>query len=468
MRNKIILILVLVLGLLTRNFQYRDRASYTHDNDLAGWVVKDIVVDKHIRLIGQLTSSPGIYIGGLFYYLQVPFYWFANMDPIGGVWLSITIGLIAVASMWYVGGFTPSFIYAISFLISNTEREVVPTTPVFLWSIWFFYTFVQLWKGNKKWLYVTAILISLIWHFNLALILGVPLLLLAFLKNIKAYSLKDIVLLTILCLVLNLPLLVFEYRYGFTQTKALLGNLTIVGNTSVYTDRIGKFTQTIHYALRNANRIFIDDSIKLNQWIIPSIILAGILLFSTWRWLIVGWMALYIAFFSLHPLPLSEYYLNGMTIVWILGAGWLLKKLPKPVAAIILSLFLYHNLIRLFSYQTNHAGYIERKAIVNFIKEDAVKNNYPCVAVSYITSPGNNFGYRYLFWWYGLKTMRPDSLAPVYTIVFPHSYVDRMDKTFGSLGLIFPDYKRYTREGIVKSCAIPDQNLTESMFGFTK
>ena len=33
--------------------------------------------------------------------------------------------------------------------------------------------------------------------------------------------------------------------------------------------------------------------------------------------------------------------------------------------------------------------------------------------------------------------MRPDSLAPVYTIVFPHSYVDRLDKTFGSLGTDF-------------------------------
>ncbi|MBI5358763.1 hypothetical protein HZB69_04030 [Candidatus Amesbacteria bacterium] len=468
MRNKIILILVLGLGLLTRSYQYRDRASYTHDNDLAGWVIKDILVDKHVRLIGQLTSSPGIYIGGLFYYLQIPFYWLANMDPIGGVWLSITIGLLGVASMWYVAGFTPSLIYALSFLISNTEREVVPTTPVFLWSIWFFHTFVQLWKGNKKWLYVVAILVSLIWHFNLALILGVPLLLLAFLKHIKTYSPKEILLPILLCFVLNLPLLIFEVRHGFTQTRALFGTLTTVGGKSVYTDRLGKLTQTIRYTLRNANRIFIDDSIKLNQWIIPSIILGGILLFSTWRWLMVGWMAMYIAFFSLHPLPLSEYYLNGMTIVWILGAGLLLKKLPKPIVAIILTLFLYHNLDRLFSYQTNHAGYIERKAIVSFIKEDADKNNYPCVSVSYITSPGNNFGYRYWFWYFKLKTMRPDSLAPVYSIVFPHGYVDRMDKTFGSLGLIFPDYSRYTKEGITKSCSIPDQNLTESMFGFTK
>ena len=111
---------------------------------------------------------------------------------------------------------------------------------------------------------------------------------------------------------------------------------------------------------------------------------------------------------------------------------------------------------------------MERKAIVNFIKADAALHTYPCVAISYITSPGNNLGYRYWFWLAGVKAMRPDTLAPVYTIVFPHSYVDRLDKTFGSLGLIFPDYSRYTNDGITQSCAGENQNLTESMFGFTK
>lgn len=468
MKSKILLFLVLILGLLTRGYQLRERFGYTHDNDLAGWIVKDIVVDRHLRLIGQLTSSPGIFIGPLFYYLQIPFYLVAGMDPIGGAWLSVIIGLLGVASMWYVGGFIPTLIYATSFLIFSTEREVSPTTPVYLWSIWFFYTFVKLWQGNKKWLYSAVILISLIWHFNLALVLGVPLLLLAVLKNIKSYKLKDLLLPILLCLILNLPLFIFEFRHGFTQTKSLFGTLTMVGSKSVYTDRWGKFSQTVTYTLRNANRIFHDDAMKINPWIIPTIILVGIMTLSSWRFLILGWIGLYLVFFSLHPLPLSEYYLNGLSIIWILGAGWILKKLPRSISAIILTIFLSSNLQRFFSYQTNHAGYVERKAIVNFIKADAALQTYPCIAISYITSPGNNLGYRYWFWLAGVKTMRPDTLAPVYTIVFPHSYVDRLDKTFGSLGLIFPDYSRYTNNGITQSCAGENQNLTESMFGFTK
>ena len=66
-----------------------------------------------------------------------------------------------------------------------------------------------------------------------------------------------------------------------------------------------------------------------------------------------------------------------------------------------------------------------------------------------------------------MKVMRPDTLAPVYSIVFPHSLVNKIDKSFGSLGLIFQTIHAIIR-GIAKSCSLPDQNLTESMFGFTK
>lgn len=127
------------LGLILRLYDYTARFAYGHDADLVGWVIKDIIVDKHPRLIGQLTSSPGIFIGALYYYLQIPFYWLSNMDPIGVYWLTALTGILSIASMWFVAGPIASFIYASSWLIANTERDVFPTTPVFLWSIWFSY-----------------------------------------------------------------------------------------------------------------------------------------------------------------------------------------------------------------------------------------------------------------------------------------------------------------------------------------
>ena len=49
------IILIVVVGLFLRVYKYDQLFGYNHDNDLAGWIVKDIVVDKHLRLIGQET-----------------------------------------------------------------------------------------------------------------------------------------------------------------------------------------------------------------------------------------------------------------------------------------------------------------------------------------------------------------------------------------------------------------------------
>lgn len=85
MKNfKTLLLLILLLGFLLRTFGAAERFNFGHDHDLAGFIVKDIVVDKHIRLIGQETSTKGVIIGPLYYYLLIPFYLLAGMDPIGG------------------------------------------------------------------------------------------------------------------------------------------------------------------------------------------------------------------------------------------------------------------------------------------------------------------------------------------------------------------------------------------------
>jgi hypothetical protein len=88
--------------------------------------------------------------------------------------------------------------------------------------------------------------------------------------------------------------------------------------------------------------------------------------------------------------------------------------------------------------------------------------------VSYITDTGYNLGYRYLFYLANLHVNPPSRMSPVYSIVFPQSRVNKLDKSFGAIGLIYPDYKRYNEKDVAKSCTGDDPNLTSDMFGFTK
>src|SRR3989304_9025202 len=92
----LILVLILLIGIFFRTYQVVERFEFAHDGDLYSWIVKDIIVNHHLRLIGQLTSAPGIFIGGLFYYLLIPFFLITKMDPIGTIYFATIIGLSSI------------------------------------------------------------------------------------------------------------------------------------------------------------------------------------------------------------------------------------------------------------------------------------------------------------------------------------------------------------------------------------
>ena len=83
-----------------RGYQAIPRFLYGHDHDLASWIVKDIVIDRHLRLIGQQTSTLGIFVGPFHYYALIPFYWLTHMDPIGSLAYPFLIGLLAILQIF--------------------------------------------------------------------------------------------------------------------------------------------------------------------------------------------------------------------------------------------------------------------------------------------------------------------------------------------------------------------------------
>ena len=112
-------------------------------------------------------------------------------------------------------------------------------------------------------------------------------------------------------------------------------------------------------------------------------------------------------------------------------------------------------------------GYLERKNIVSYIKEDALKKGYPCISVSYITNPGDNVGFRYLFFLNKLHVNESKSESPNYTIVIPPGLsTDSVRYISGAFGVIPPD-KEYSKEHIEQSCSGQNSNLTDPMLGFT-
>jgi len=225
---------ILALGIFFEVINRR-AFNYAHDNDLASWIVKDILVNRHLRLVGQQTSVTGVFIGPLFYYLQIPFYVLGRGDPVYIPFLTAILGTFTVFSFYYVFGkifnrkvgIIGSLIYAVSQMIVFCDREVVPTMPVMLWTVWYLFDLYLIYKGDQKnGFMLFAVLVALVWHINLALYIITPLALLSWLLSKKKMEWKCLFRGVLVLLVLNLPLIIFEARHNFQQTNAVITSLT--------------------------------------------------------------------------------------------------------------------------------------------------------------------------------------------------------------------------------------------------
>jgi hypothetical protein len=484
------LLLILLIGLFLRAYHPLALFQYGHDQDLIGWFVRDVIFNHHLRLIGQETSSHGIFIGPYFYYLLIPFYVLAHMDPSGSILLSIILGVFTVFSIHFVfdkmfnknTAIIGALIYAMSTLIIFTDREVDPTQPVMLWTVWFLFALTGVMKQKKYAYPLIGLLIGLIWSINLQLVILLPLVLVAQIFSKRRLITKELTIGIVIAVILNIPFVAFEVRHGFQQTRSLISSLTtnkdyVLGTATGFFPKLDRTMQLVYKNTTSMfwGNTFLNIPAQITFWILLIVFAflvykriinrqLGIILFL--------WQLIYILFFTKVSLNLSEYYINGMNIVYIFVAALSVNvltqnKKTKNFAYLILGLFVILNLYSFFTRPINASGYIQRKAIISEIKKDADEHNYPCVSLSFITNPGNNLGYRYFTWELGLKTKPVSKDVPTYSIVFPLSKVDYFDKSIGSLGLIKPDYKRYNDKTIQKACEGKDYTITEPMFGFT-
>lgn len=480
-------LLVLIIAIFFRTYDVVTRFDFAHDGDLFSWIVKDIVVDHHFRLIGQQTTAPGIFIGPLFYYMLIPFFWLTKMDPIGALIPIIIFGILTVASYYWVFsrlfnekiGLIASFLYAALIVPVNFDSRVVPSTPTNLWLIWYFYTVVMITRGNYKVLPLLGLLIGLIWHIHIALLPALSGVVFAFLVCRKIPALRQLGGFLVAGFIPSIPLILFELRHNFSQTLSFIENFgrSYGGGTG-----FDKLNLILIKVSDNISRLFFyPQGWPFNKLLFfLLLLLLGVYLvkkgYVKVKELIVfyGWIITVFLYYTFSSVVISEYYFANIEIIFFtfvaiglyalfhLGGSW------RWVVLALLGLVLIKNTYYKITFDYYEAGYNERKAVAEFITKDSKEKGFPCVAVSYITKPGENVGFRYFFFLDNLHVEQPKSGAPVYTIVLPSELVvDALAAKYGQIGIIRPE-KIGTKDEIEKSCSGENSNLTDPMFGFTK
>ena len=484
----LIIAFILLVGFFFRSYNSFEWFEYAHDGDLYSWIVKDIVVDKHPRLIGQLTTAPGIFIGPLFYYMLIPFFLLTRMDPVGAIIPITIIGILTVLSYYYVFsklfnreiGLIAAFLYATLLSLVYLDRRVVPSTPTNIWLIWYFYGIVMLVRGKFSVFPLLGLLTGLIWHIHIALapaLIAIPT---ALLLSGKIPKLKDSLLFFLGFIPPSLPLILFEVRHNFVQTINFLSNFTAEhgGGTG-----LAKFNLVIIKFTEDINRLFfypqtlplINHTLFFVLLLLSAIFLVKKNLLKIKEVIVFYiWIGTIILFYTFSSTILSEYYFANTEIIFLTFVALLIYllyssgKIGKYITLALLLLLLTKNAFHFVKTDIYQKGYNERKSAAAYITEDAHKKGLPCVSVSYITTPGENVGFRYFFWLKNLHITQIQEGSATYTIVLPPELAEGVPmKLFGHIGVIDPE-KIPTQAELNKSCSGLNTNLTDSLFGFTR
>jgi len=487
-KTYLLLMIIILVGALFRTYNLPERFGFAHDADLYSWIVKDIVVDHNLRLIGQETSASGVYIGPLFYYLLIPFFLIFNMDPIGSAYLGLVIGLLTTLSYFYclskifnkTVGLIAAFLNSTLLFTVGFDIWVVPTITTKLWAIWYLYTLLMLSRGNFKVLPLLGLLIGLIWHIHLALIPALLAIPVAIYVSKKIPSKKQILYFILIILITSLPLIIFELRNNFIQIQSIINSFTekLGGGTGIY-----KLMVSLEFIAKNTNSLFFfPNSISSTFKFIPVLLISAIGVFLVAKKILkvkevvifLTWILGILFYFSLSSKPISEYYFVNIEVIILTVFSLLISYLLSlsqvfKYLVLIFAIFIIANNFQYYvNYTPSSAGYLERKLVTEFIKNDVENKGYPCIGINYITYRGENVGFRYLSYYYNLKLAPPSNNVPVYSIVYPHAWSGKeITKSFGPMGVIVPA-KTPPKEIMDYHCSGANINLTEPVLGFVK
>lgn len=424
------LILILSLGAFLRFYKIKERTHFEADQEELA-VKSAEILHGDLVLLGPKTSVGGFSIGPLFTYLWALFSLPSNGSPASGAYLSATLGILVIIGFFLLGkylfgskiGLSLAALVAIS--VNFIQWDQMPWAP----SLFFISELILLAGVYLSIKYPIGFPIAILGlvlgfnsHFGIFLSLIAVLIFWVFYrpKIDKKYLLISFGIL----LIGLLPNIIFDLTHNFVNIKRIFD--TVNGNSVMGA---------------NISKIFISLS-KKTIWVIYPYLSDNISFFIFWAIIFAAFIFLLkdrknrsvltllllsiiipALVFILYKSNFSEYYLMMTIPPFVLLIGYFFSKLPErlfPIGAgiiLLISLSVFPKFIKDMTPLNLKA---KEKAVL-FIKGMAGSSGY---GISLSTEPGYNFGYKYIFSFYGMTPDIPPKKGETntMTIVVPPNY----------------------------------------------
>jgi len=438
--NNIFAVLIVLIALTFRFYNIHNWIFFGMDQEYEALLVKNILTGRHFPLIGVNASDTGLYLGPAFIYsASIPFLLFSG-DPFGWALSASILSLVVCFLVFHIGkkmfnrevGIFSMIIYASSLLVSFYDRQFWNPTPIPFFSLTSGYLLFKVMKGKVKNLIWLSVTYGLAVQCHLSILIFLPLIIYIIFSQRKHLSRKIVIISLSIFLLLQSPIILFEFRHSFTNTKALYRILIQKDNKDI---KHSSITNRFNIGLSSLGRFlyiplssdFFLESGQCEELVkyrnngnpLSKLIMLtslGILIWSVTNFnrlsrklsldchtylsliLIVWLFTLTGLFIIFYDRGVFEYYFLylfpwlALTLGWSLFVVWS-KPYGKYIVIPFTCFFIINNLLSLFTSSFSFS-YKDKKNVLSYVKNELKGDNYDLEAIGDCARFG---GYRYLF-----------------------------------------------------------------------
>ncbi|HLC94195.1 MAG TPA: glycosyltransferase family 39 protein [Patescibacteria group bacterium] len=449
MKKIAIIIVVSFIFAFFRFYKIDKRISFDWDQEQFSYQAKQIILQHKPILIGtRITSDAGFFLGPYLYYVSTPFYLLTHLHPRALILFVISVQIIFFLISFLVLKKIHSLHVSLLFLFlwsTNSLTVIYDITPwgpllIPLGVIIVWYLLYKFFETNRS-IYVIFLGVALGFFVNIHFqFILMPFFTLVFLlaspHRGRFLRSKKIFLLVFSFLAMFVPLILFDLRHDFLNSKLFMSFLQHGGVESY-----GRYA----FAWLPVFANFMQPFVGINNVFISMLfyLLILVVLFFLFRRkrdfhktfyfsTFVLWIV-FVAVFLLYAQRGSEYYFYFLSPFIYFTLSDLLLELKKPLTlGLVILFFLFINGERLYAnLKDNEFGLYFKDQIAQEIKKYTKSKT---VNISYTVPLGLNHGYQYLFDYYQIKQSDNPSIRLI-QIKIP---AEGVSLKRGAIGVILP------------------------------
>lgn len=414
-------------------------------------LVKDIVLNKKLALIGTHSGLGGFFHGPLWLYMLSPFFVIGGGNPIFFAYFYILIALITVSAGFIVGyklygvkfGLLVAFLLSISPSIWSYVPNTIGINVVPLVFIGLFYFLVKYIRGDYSSFIFAAFFTGLVFQFESAIaIVLLPVVIATFFLKKNAIRNLKVIFLSLFAFIFSMAtFILFDLRHQFLMLKSLLGLFNNNVHNNQYLEWIPRIKSHWSSLMGVYKSVFLTSNFIL--YAIAVLILAYFLfivvrdrLYKRVELKEIILLALFPLFifipYLIYPYTIYGEYVLGLTIPVVFAFCLIVKFVNKEIFGkvlvgtfIILSVyyaFLQIGNLYFKSYQRNQTSgsYLNQKEVVDWIFKDSKGEKFGY----FVYTPETfTYGMDYLMQWVGKNNgyiPQSEKIRTTYLILYPY------------------------------------------------